>query len=163
MFNLFKNSKDLLKLNKYLLDDLYFYTLGWFYGYPPCCTVYFIERHNSFDDQFEEDLINELYPVNKVVQGTGFVPCQHCQNNHTLSSLSHYIEEHRHPECLPLNELYAQDSLHDYVEKKYKGDLNELAIEFLMDITKNQGVDDFIQEVEEAKERIEAYNSIDIF
>lgn len=163
MFNLFKNSKDLVKLNKYLLDDLYFYTVGWFFGYPTCCTVYFIERHNSFDGQFEEYLIDELYPVNKVVKGTGFVPCQHCQDNHTLSSLSQYIEEHRHPECLPLNELYAQNSLDDYVDKKYKGELNELAIEFLMDITKKRGVDDFIKEVEEAKKRIEAYNSIDIF
>jgi hypothetical protein len=42
--------------------------LGWFYGYPPCCTVYFIERSEAFNSQLEEDLINEIYPVNKVVQ-----------------------------------------------------------------------------------------------
>jgi hypothetical protein len=59
--------------------------------------------------------------------------------------------------------LYAEESLDDYVEKTYKGDLNELAIEFLMDITKNQGADDFIKEIEEAKKRIEACSSEDIF
>jgi hypothetical protein len=163
MFNLSQNSKDLLKLNKYLLDDLYFYTVGWFFGYPPCCTVYFIERSEAFNSQLEEDFINEIYPVNKAVSGTGFVPCQNCQHNHSLSSLSYYVGEHRHPECLPFNELYAEESLDDYVEKTYKGDLNELAIEFLMDITKNQGADDFIKEIEEAKKRIEACSSEDIF
>lgn len=163
MFNLFKDTKDLLKLNTYLLDDLYYYSAGWFFGYPQCCTVYFIERSKAFDNEFAADFIDEMYPVNKTVSGTGFVPCQHCQDNHTLSSISHYVEEHRHPECLSFNELYAEYSLVDYVEKMYNGDYNELAIEFLIDVTLNHGVDDFIKEVEEAKERIEAYKSIDIF
>lgn len=70
-------------------QQVYWQQAGGYFGYPKCCVDAFCRMDHMHD------------PEPRKLNGTGYIPCQWCNDNKTEQQMVNTINFNRHPELEP--------------------------------------------------------------